>query len=260
MAYRESILNLARAPGTSSVLAVSALLLLVAWSWRLAAVSDDGAAVWAGVTAVSIVCGFAALGWMRPARIGMTAPQVMLLLGALGMVGGLWLDARAGGFAVLASLCLGNPGDFFDILRLHWRQLPAMHLGMTLGGLATVPLMRSLRRHCRRQFCARLAQNLACSAWMIVGMAAGTIAFLRLAAWTGGRGSAAMLGGMFGGMVWGMVASVAMYRFWFWLKDFRDRRIRTERGHAQKSRSEFQQSPSIDEGMGEGMPSFRNER
>ena len=29
------------------------------------------------------------------------------------------------------------------------------------------------------------------------------------------------LGGMFGGMVWGMVASVAMYRFWFWLKDLR---------------------------------------
>ena len=145
----------------------------------------------------------------------MTAPQVMLLLGALGMVAGLWLDARAGGFSVLASLCLADPGDIFGTLRLHWQQLPAMHLGMTAGGLATVPLMRSLRRHCRQQFCAKLVQNLACSAWMIVGMAVGTIAFMQLAAWSGGRGSAAMLGGMFSGMVWGMVASVAMYRLWF---------------------------------------------
>lgn len=213
-----------RAPVAANLLAVSGLLLLLAWSWQLATVGADHATAWAGVTAVSIVCGFAALGWLRPARIGMTAPQVMLLLGALGMVGGLWLDARAGGFSLLASLCLADPGDIFHTLRLHWEQLPAMHLGMTAGGLATVPLMRSLRRHCRRQFCAQLVQNLACSAWMIMGMAAGTIAFMRLAAWFGGRGSAAMLGGMFGGMVWGMVASVAMYRLWFWLQRPREQR------------------------------------
>jgi hypothetical protein len=213
------------APGISTVLAVAGLLLLVGWSWQLAAVGGERAAAWAGLTAVSIVCGFAALGWMRPARIGMTAPQVMLLLGALGMVGGLWLDARAGGFALLATLCLADSGDFFGTLYMHWQQLPAMHLGMTAGGLATVPLMRSLRRHCRRQFCARLAQNLACSAWMIVGMAAGTMAFMQLAAWSGGRGTAAMLGGMFSGMVWGMVASVAMYRFWFWLKEPREAHV-----------------------------------
>jgi hypothetical protein len=225
MTHRESILSAARAPGTSTLLAVAGLLLLVAWSWQLASISDERATAWAGVTAVSIVCGFAALGWLRPARVGITAPQVMLLLGALGMVGGLWLDARAGGFQVLASLCLADSGDFFATLRMHWQQLPAMHLGMTAGGLATVPLMRALRRHCRRQFCARLVQNLACSAWMIVGMAVGTIAFMQLAAWSGGRGSAAMLGGMFSGMVWGMVASVAMYRFWFWLKELREQRI-----------------------------------
>lgn len=225
MAHGASILNAARAPGTSSVLAVSALLLLLAWSWQLATIGGEGATAWAGVTAVSIICGFGALGWLRPARIGMTAPQVMLLLGALGMVGGLWLDARAGGFTTLAALCLADSGDFFATLRMHWQQLPAMHLGMTAGGLATVPLMRSLRRHCRQQFCARLVQNLACSAWMIVGMAVGTIAFMQLAAWSGGRGSAAMLGGMFGGMVWGMVASVAMYRFWFWLNEPRDQQV-----------------------------------
>ena len=212
-----SLASAARARGTSNVLAVSGLLLLLAWSWQLSSVSDDHATPWAGVTVASIICGFAALGWLRSARVGITAPQVMLLLGALGMVGGLWFDARSGGFAALASLCLTSPGDFFATLSLHWRQLPAMHLGMIAGGFATVPLMRTLRQHCRRQFCAQLAQNLACSAWMVAGMAIGTIAFIHLAALTGGRGSAAMLGGMFSGMVWGMVVSVAMYRFWFWL-------------------------------------------
>ena len=230
MPHRESILNAARAAGISTALAVSGLLLLLAWSWQLAPIGDQYATAWAGVTVVSIICGFAALGWMRPARIGMTAPQVMLLLGAIGMVGGLWLDARDGSFSVLASLCLADNGDLFRTLGIHWQQLPAMHLGMTAGGLATVPLMRSLRRHCRRQFCARLVQNLACSAWMIVGMSAGTIAFMQLAAWSGGRGPAAMLGGMFSGMVWGMVASVAMYRFWFWLKQPRDQQFRGGRG------------------------------
>jgi hypothetical protein len=213
-----------RALGASSVLAISGLLLLVAWSWQLATINDERATAWAGMTAVSIICGFAALGWLRPARIGMTAPQVMLLLGALGMVAGLWFDARAGGFAALASLCVADTGDFLATLRMHWQQLPAMHLGMTAGGLATVPLMRALRRHCRQQFCARLVQNLACSAWMIVGMAVGTVAFMQLAAWSGESGSGAMLGGMFGGMVWGMVASVAMYRFWFWLQKLFDER------------------------------------
>ena len=228
-----SLPRAARAPATSNLLAVAGLLLLLALSWQMATIGGEHATAWAGVTAVSIICGFAALGWLRPARIGMTAPQVMLLLGALGMVGGLWLDARAGGFSVLASLCLADSGDFIATLRMHWQQLPAMHVGMTAGGLATVPLMRTLRRNCRQQFCALLVQNLACSAWMIVGMAVGTIAFMQLATWSGGRGSAAMLGGMFGGMVWGMVASVAMYRLWFWLKQRRDQRqiSRGGRGH-----------------------------
>ena len=137
------------------------------------------------------------------------------------MVGGLAYDARAGGFAALASVCLAGAGDFLATLRLHWQQLPAMHLGMIAGGLATVPLLRILRKGCRRQFCARLAQNLACSAWMVAGMTAGTLAFMRLAAWAGGRSSAAMLGGMFSGMVWGMVASVSIYRLWFWSSEIR---------------------------------------
>jgi hypothetical protein len=47
---------------------------------------------------------------------------------------------------------------------------------------------------------------------MIVGMFAGVVLYYRLAAWFGGAGVPAMLGGMIGGMVWGMVLSVSIYR------------------------------------------------
>jgi len=69
-----------------------------------------------------------------------------------------------------------------------------------------------VRPGCRRRFCARFVQNIACSAWMIVGMAAGVVLYYRLAAWFGSAGVPAMLGGMIGGMVWGMVVSVTIYR------------------------------------------------
>jgi len=204
-----------RGPAAATLAAVAGLLMLLGLSWHLA---DAGTGrremAWLSLTVLSILAGAVALGWLRPARVGFTAPQLMLLLGACGMVAGLWLDARQGGFAALAVLCLGEPGDLAGTLALHWRQLPLMHIGMVTGGLATVPLLRRLRQGCRRQFCARLAQNLACSGWMVVGMAAGTVAFMHLSGERGDRGAAAMLGGMFGGMVWGMVASVALYRLW----------------------------------------------
>lgn len=69
---------------------------------------------------MSVLGGCAALGWLRPATIGITAPQLTLLIGAAGMVAGLWLDAGAGGVATLAALCLSDPGDFTGILMLHW--------------------------------------------------------------------------------------------------------------------------------------------
>jgi hypothetical protein len=209
------MMGFVRTPAASTMGATTALLLLLASGWKVAA-GGTGApdAAWLVLTAVSILGGFAALGWLRPATVGVTAPQLMLLLGAAGMVLGLAFDARAGRFAALAALCLSAPVDLPGTVALHWRQLPLMHLGMIAGGLATVPLLRSLRKGCRRQFCARLAQNLLCSSWMVLGMAAGTIVFMHLAAARGAQGPAAMLGGMFGGMVWGMVVSVAIYRTW----------------------------------------------
>jgi hypothetical protein len=210
-----------RAPAVSMGVAAACLLALVACAWQLIAGGGERDLVWAALTVATTVGGCVALGCLRSSRVGLTAPQIMLLLGAAGMVGGLAFDARAGGFDALASVCLTGAGNFTGTLRLHWRELPAMHVGMILCGLATVPLLRIFRAGCRRQFCARLAQNLACSGWMVIGMTAGTLLFLRVAVWAGARSPAAMLGGMFGGMVWGMVASVAAYRLWFLIVDRR---------------------------------------
>jgi hypothetical protein len=44
------------------------------------------------------------------------------------------------------------------------------------------------------------------------------VLYYRLAAWLGGAGVPAMLGGMIGGMVWGMVVSVAIYRAYIGLR------------------------------------------
>ena len=210
-AYR----RLDRSPAAATLAVTVGVLVLLGLSWPIATggLGAQGTP-WLAITVLSVLGGCAALGWLRPARVGPTAPQLMLLLGAAGMVGGLWLDARTGGFAAAAALCLATPLDLLATPWLHWQQLPLMHVGMIGGGLATVPLLRSLRQGCRRQFCARLAQNLSCSAWMLIGMAVGSWVFMHLAVQVGERAPTAMLGGMFGGMVWGMVASVSLYRVW----------------------------------------------
>jgi hypothetical protein len=168
------------------------------------------AAAWAALGLALVLAGLLALARLRPARGGLTSPQWMLLLGCIGMLLGLALDARAGGLAVLAALCSG-PADLGGMLALHLEQLPWSHAGMLAGGLVVVPLMPRLRRGCRRQLCAQLGQNLVCSGWMVVGMAAGSVVFLELAGWAQAvREPVAVLAGMAAGMVWGMVASVSL--------------------------------------------------
>ena len=165
---------------------------------------------WAALGLALILAGLFALSRLRPARGGLTSPQWMLLLGAVGMGAGMALDARLGGLETLAALCAG-PVDLGGMLALHLALLPLAHAGMLAGGLVVVPLMPRLRRGCRRQLCAQLGQNLLCSGWMVVGMAAGSLVFLELAGWAGAvREPAAVLAGMFAGMVWGMVASVSL--------------------------------------------------
>jgi hypothetical protein len=192
---------------------LSALLVLGAtWLWQLASLQETRDLVWLAVTAFSVLSGFVALGWLRVTRVGITAPQAMMLLATLGMLAGLALDVHRAGLAAVASMCATRAPDFLAVARLHFEWLPAMHIGMVTGGLGALAWLRSVRPGCRRQFCARFAQNIACSGWMIVGMVAGVVLYYRLAAWFGTAGVPAMLGGMIGGMVWGMVVSVSIYR------------------------------------------------
>lgn len=168
------------------------------------------AVAWGALGIGLVLGGLLALARLRPGRGGLTSPQWMLLLGSLGMGSGMAMDAHFGGLETLAALCLG-PADLGGMLALHLTQLPLAHLGMVAGGLVVLPLMPRLRRGCRRQLCAQLGQNLLCSSWMVVGMAAGSLVFLQLAGWAGAvREPAAVLAGMAAGMVWGMVASVSL--------------------------------------------------
>lgn len=201
------------APVRRHSMAASALVVLGAvWAWQLAALQDAHDFAWLALTAFSVLSGFAALGWLRPARVGITAPQAMMLLGTAGMLAGLSIDVHRAGLAAIAAMCAARAPDFIAVAKLHFEWLPAMHVGMVAGGFGALVLLRRLRPGCRRQFCARVLQNLACSAWMIAGMIAGVVLYYQVAAWVGGVGVAAMLGGMIGGMVWGMVASVTLYR------------------------------------------------
>ncbi|MEJ8835820.1 hypothetical protein [Ramlibacter sp. AN1133] len=165
---------------------------------------------WAALGAGLILIGLLALAKLRPSRSGLNSPQWMLLLGAVGMLAGMAIDAHSGGLETLSALCTG-PADLGAMVLVHVTQLPLAHIGMVAGGLVVLPLMPRLRRGCRRQLCAQLGQNLVCSAWMVVGMAAGSLAMLELAGWAQAvREPAAVLAGMFAGMVWGMVASVTL--------------------------------------------------
>jgi len=205
-------LGLASALRRHTLAASAAVVLGLAWWWQLAALQQPRELIWLGVTAFSVLTGFVALGWLRPALVGITAPQAMMLLGTVGMLGGLAIDVHRAGLAAIASMCAASGPDFLAVARMHLEWLPAMHVGMVAGGLGALVWLRRVRPGCRRQFCARFLQNITCSGWMMVGMVAGVILYYRLAAWLGSAGVPAMLGGMIGGMVWGMVVSVSIYR------------------------------------------------
>ena len=214
-------LGLASALRRHTLAASAAVVLGLAWWWQLAALQQPRELIWLGVTAFSVLTGFVALGWLRPALVGITAPQAMMLLGTIGMLGGLALDVHRAGLAAIASMCAASGPDFLAVARMHLEWLPAMHVGMVAGGLGALVWLRRVRPGCRRQFCARFLQNITCSGWMMVGMVAGVILYYRLAAWLGSAGVPAMLGGMIGGMVWGMVVSVSIYRVVIGLRDAR---------------------------------------
>jgi len=192
----------------------TSVLLVLAWTYQSVGYSqavDPGQML---TTSGAVLLGAAALGWMRPPRVGLTAPQAMLLLGAVGMSLGLVVDSRLTPLGTLASLCSRVEGGLWPMVRLHASLLPWMHVGMWVGGLAAIPLLRAIRPACRTQYCARVFQNVACSAWMTVGMSAGVLVSEYFVSQSGLRSAGSMLGGMFSGMVWGMVASVSLYRLY----------------------------------------------
>jgi hypothetical protein len=96
-----------------------------------------------------------------------------------------------------------------------------MHLGMLAGGLLAIPSLRVLRPHCGRYLCSLFAQNVMCSAWMLIGMTLGALWLVRVQTLSTGSTVAGMLGGMFVGMTWGMVVSVGLYRLFFQLRQRR---------------------------------------
>lgn len=214
---------LARSMGSAAITPTLLLLAVGATLWGLGSRGNPTATSFGAVTALSLLLvalGCAALSWVRPQRAGLSPPYIMLSLGFGGMLLGLAVDLVLGGPARLESLCSQSVRmTFAESLELHIAFLPAMHAGMLTGGLLAIPSLRLLRQHCGRYLCSLLTQNLLCSAWMLMGMTAGALWLVRWQVAAGTSSLPGMLGGMFVGMTWGMVASVALYRAFFALRN-----------------------------------------
>jgi hypothetical protein len=169
---------------------------------------------------LGIALGCLALGKLRPQRLGLSPPHVMLSLGFGGMLAGLFIDIQITPIATIATICSSSHTlSLMDSLKLHMSLMPFMHIGMLIGGIAAIPSLRYLRPQCRK-LCSMLAQNLLCSTWMLLGMTLGAVIFTQVLQQSEIQylSLSMMLAGMFTGMVWGMVISVLLYRHYFnWL-------------------------------------------
>ena len=171
------------------------------------------------LTLAAVGSGCLALMLLRPQRVGLSPPNVMLSLGIGGMVLGLVIDAWVTPLHVIEALCTGSAGrSFGNAMLFHAQLLPAMHMLMVAGGLSAIPTLRVLRPECRR-LCSMLTQNALCSTWMLVGMTAGATLFAQSLTSLEDVNLSRMLAGMFAGMVWGMVISVSAYRLFFIVRD-----------------------------------------
>lgn len=172
------------------------------------------------LTVLGVLTGCYALAQLRPQRLGLSPPHVMLSLGFGGMLIGLFIDLSITPIAVIAGICSSSTNlSFLASLELHLVLMPFMHIGMLMGGILAIPSLRLLSPQCRK-LCSMLTQNILCSAWMLIGMTLGAVLFTQLLQnQSAGMSLTAMLGGMFTGMVWGMVLSVFLYRQYFNLRD-----------------------------------------
>lgn len=223
----DSATDSATDPHSAAVLMPWLLMLFVGITMMSFNAADSGSrhTVFIAISFAVTGIGCLALTKIRPQRAGLSPPHVMLSLGFGGMLIGLLIDMLHAGPILLESICRsGAQLVFLDSLLLHLHFLPAMHIGMLLGGLLAIPTLRVLHPRCGRYLCSMLAQNLLCSSWMLIGM---TFGALWMSRWykllsdlpainplgdQAGGGLSVMLGGMFAGMTWGMVISVALYR------------------------------------------------
>jgi len=181
--------------------------------------AGDGGTGLLTLTLVGVGSGCAALTWLRPQRVGLSPPNVMLSLGTGGMLLGLFWDTRHTPIFILENLCVSSaPLGLFNSMVFHANLFPMMHALMVLGGISSIQTLRLLRPDCRR-LCSMLTQNILCSSWMLVGMTLGSTIFVQSIRSMNGISVDKMLGGMFTGMVWGMVVSVSLYRLFFIAKD-----------------------------------------
>jgi len=168
-----------------------------------------------------ILFGCYLLAKLRPQKLGLSPPHVMLTLGFGGMLVGLLIDTQMLPVQVIASICSeSHQLNLYDSLILHVRLMPFMHLGMLIGGITAIPSLRYLNPNCRK-LCSMVTQNVLCTTWMLLGMTLGAVVFTQLLeqSHVGFLSLSTMLGGMFTGMVWGMVVSVFLYRQYFNLRD-----------------------------------------
>jgi hypothetical protein len=171
------------------------------------------------LTCLGVACGCLMLAALRPQKIGLSPPHVMLSLGVGGMLLGLGIDIYNTPVEFINALCTTSTKlSLGDSLIFHAKLLPAMHIFMLIGGIAAIPSLKVLSPQCKR-LCSMLTQNLLCSSWMLLGMTMGAIFFVERLSSTGDMALNKMLGGMFTGMVWGMVISVSLYRAFFMVKD-----------------------------------------
>jgi hypothetical protein len=213
MAYMNTIKN------SANNWATLALLVCITLSLLQVRGAGDGDFILLVLTLAGVVSGCAALAWLRPQRVGLSPPNVMLSLGIGGMLLGLYWDTTRVPIPTLASLCVSSsPLGLLDSMRFHAALFPGMHALMLVGGISAIPALRRLRPECRR-LCSMVTQNMLCSSWMLIGMTFGSTLFVQSINSVNGMSVDKMLGGMFTGMVWGMVVSVGLYRSFFIAKD-----------------------------------------
>lgn len=204
---------------SNNLVSLTLLLLVALTLWMVRGV---GSGDWylMLMTLAGVASGCLVLALLRPQRVGLSPPNVMLSLGIGGMLLGLLWDGWRTPLGMIEALCVtSNQFDFLESMLFHMTLLPGMHVMMVAGGIAAIPTLRVLRPECRR-LCSMLTQNVLCSTWMLIGMTLGATVFVQSIRSVNGLALDRMLGGMFTGMVWGMALSVGAYRLFFITRDW----------------------------------------